>query len=72
VKLESLIEVRAQRQVGNETMTKVRYCLSSLDGTANAALRITRTHRSIENSMSWVLGVAFREDDSGVRTDYGR
>ena len=35
------------------------------------ALRVTRTHWSIENSMNWVLDVAFREDDSRVRSDHG-
>jgi predicted transposase YbfD/YdcC len=71
VKLESLIEIRAQRQVDGETTTKVRYYLSSLDGNAKTALGVTRTHWSIENSMNWVLDVAFREDDSRVRTGYG-
>jgi predicted transposase YbfD/YdcC len=69
--LESLIEMRAQRQVGDETTMKVRYYLSSLDGDAAEALRVTRTHWSIENSMNWVLDVAFREDDSRVRIDHG-
>jgi predicted transposase YbfD/YdcC len=71
VKLQSLIEIWAQRQVGSDTTTKVRYYLSSLDGNAKTALGVTRTHWSIENSMNWVLDVAFREDDSRVRTDYG-
>jgi predicted transposase YbfD/YdcC len=71
VGLESLIEIRAQRQVGSETTMKVRYYLSSLDGNATEALRVTRTHWSIENSMNWVLDVAFREDDSRVRIDHG-
>jgi predicted transposase YbfD/YdcC len=71
VKLESLVEIRAQRQVDGATTTKVRYYLSSLDGNAKTALGVTRTHWSIENSMNWVLDVAFREDDSRVRTDYG-
>jgi predicted transposase YbfD/YdcC len=69
--LRSLIEIRAERQVDGEHTTKVRYYLSSLDGDAAEALRVTRTHWSIENSMNWVLDVAFREDDSRVRTDYG-
>jgi predicted transposase YbfD/YdcC len=69
--MKCLIEIRAERQVGAETTTKVRYYLSSLDGKAPEALRVTRTHWSIENSMNWVLDVAFREDDSRVRTDYG-
>jgi predicted transposase YbfD/YdcC len=70
VGLASLIEIKAQRQIGNETTTLVRYYLSSLDGNAAEALRVTRTHWSIENSMNWVLDVAFREDDSRVRTDH--
>jgi len=69
--LQSLIEIRAQRQVGGDRTTKVRYYLSSLDGDADQALRVTRTHWSIENSMNWVLDVAFREDDSRVRIDFG-
>ena len=71
VKLKSLIEIHAQRQVHGETTTKVRYYLSSLDGNAKTALGVTRTHWSIENSMNWVLDVAFREDDSRVRKDFG-
>jgi predicted transposase YbfD/YdcC len=69
--LHSLIEVRAERRLGDETTVKTRYYLSSLDGTARQALGATRTHWSIENSLHWVLDVAFREDDSRVRTDHG-
>jgi predicted transposase YbfD/YdcC len=71
VALASLIEIQAMRQVDGATTTKLRYYLSSLGGNAAEALRVTRTHWSIENSMNWVLDVAFREDDSRVRTDYG-
>lgn len=71
VKLKSLIEINSQRQVHGATTTKVRYYLSSLDGSAKTALGVTRTHWSIENSMNWVLDVAFREDDSRVRRDFG-
>jgi predicted transposase YbfD/YdcC len=70
-RLKSVIEIRAQRQVDGATTTKVRYYLSSLAGDAEEALRVTRTHWSIENSMNWVLDVAFREDDSRVRIDHG-
>lgn len=70
-KLTSLIEIQATRQVSDETTTKVRYYLSSLDGNATEALRVTRTHWSVENGMNWILDVAFREDDSRVRIDHG-
>jgi predicted transposase YbfD/YdcC len=69
--LKSLIEIRAERQGDGVPTTKVRHYLSSLDGDADEALRVTRTHWSIENSMNWVLDVAFREDDSRVRIDHG-
>ncbi|MGQ9687118.1 MAG: ISAs1 family transposase [Thiobacillaceae bacterium] len=69
--LASLIEIKAQRRIGGEMTMRVRYYLSSLDGDAAEALRVTRTHWSIENSLNWVLDVAFREDDSRVRTDHG-
>jgi predicted transposase YbfD/YdcC len=71
VGLKSLIEIRAERQVGSDRTMKVRYYLSSLNGDPARALTVTRTHWSIENSMNWVLDVAFREDDSRVRTDFG-
>jgi predicted transposase YbfD/YdcC len=70
VGLKSLIEINAQRQMGGVTTTQVRHYLSSLGGNAREALRVTRTHWSVENSMNWVLDVAFREDDSRVRTDH--
>ena len=71
VGLKSVIEIVAERQVGAERTVKVRYYLSSLPGDAHQALKVTRTHWSIENSMNWVLDVAFREDDSRVRRDFG-
>jgi len=69
--LHSVIKVRAERRLPDETTVKTRYYVSSLDGTARQALGVTRTHWSIENGMNWVLDVAFREDDSRVRTDHG-
>ena len=69
--LQSVIEVRAERQLANERTVATRYYLSSLPGKATQALRATRSHWQVENSLHWVLDVAFREDDSRVRRDYG-
>jgi predicted transposase YbfD/YdcC len=40
----------------------VRYFLSSLKPTARRSARIIRSHWSIENSLHWVLDIAFNED----------
>ena len=47
-----------------------RYYLSSLDGNARKQLAATRTHWGIENSLHWVLDIAFREDECRVRKDH--
>ena len=69
--LQSVIEVRAERQLPDERTVATRYYLSSLPANAEQALRVTRTHWQVENSLHWVLDVAFREDDSRVRVDHG-
>jgi len=69
--LQSIIEVRAERQSPTERTVATRYYISSLPGKAEQALRATRTHWQVENSVHWVLDVAFREDDSRLRRDYG-
>jgi predicted transposase YbfD/YdcC len=69
--LQRVIEVQAERQLPDERTAATRYYISSLPGNAGQALRTTRTHRQVENSVHWVLDVAFREDDSRVRIDHG-
>ena len=39
------------------------------EGDARQLLRAIRGHWGIENSLHWVLDIAFREDDSRVRKD---
>lgn len=69
--LQCVAKVRARRKVGDKTTTEDRYYLSSLDGQAQQLLMATRTHWGIENSLHWVLDIAFREDESRVRKGHG-
>jgi predicted transposase YbfD/YdcC len=48
----------------------VRYYISSVAGPAKTVLRAVRRHWRIENSLHWVLDIAFREDKSRVRVGH--
>ena len=69
--LRCVAKVRARRTVDDKTTVEDRYYLSSLDGQAEQLLMATRAHWGIENSLHWVLDIAFREDDSRVRKGHG-
>lgn len=70
-KLSSVVKVQARRSVGDQETVEDRYYISSLAGNAERLLGATRTHWAIENSLHWVLDIAFREDECRVRKDHG-
>jgi predicted transposase YbfD/YdcC len=68
--LNSLVKVVAHRQVNGKTTTATRYFISSLTPTAGRALAICRDHWHIENSLHWILDVAFDQDHNRVHKDH--
>jgi predicted transposase YbfD/YdcC len=70
--IRSIAMVESQRSVGeHEPSRERRYYISSLAADAKALNRVIRSHWSIENSLHWVLDIAFREDESRIRKDHG-
>ena len=68
--LQSISLVRAERRIGDKITREVRYYIASLPPQARTILEGTRHHWGIENKLHWVLDVAFREDDSRIRSGY--
>jgi len=69
--LRSIAMVESERTIlGEATSTERRYYLSSLAADARQLGKAIRGHWSIENSLHWVLDIAFREDESRIRKDH--
>ena len=67
--LQEIIEIESKRTIkaSGETQTEKRYYITSLPEPADIIGKYVRKHWSIENSLHWILDMAFREDHSRKR-----
>jgi predicted transposase YbfD/YdcC len=71
--LRSICAVEAERLelTTRKQSIETRYFISSLAGNAKELMSVVRKHWAVENSLHWVLDVAFREDQCQIRKDNG-
>ena len=67
--LKSLVMIESERRIGDKTERQTSFFISSLENDAEKILKARRSHWGIENSLHWVLDIAFNEDHSRVRKD---
>lgn len=70
--LQSLVRIQTERYVKatQEIQKETRYYISSLKADAHQFNQNIRDHWKIENSLHWVLDVAFHEDQSQKRAGH--
>jgi predicted transposase YbfD/YdcC len=69
-KLTCLGRVESERHLNGEVTIEQRYYIASLANDAQRLAEAVRAQWGIENCVHWVLDIAFREDDSRVRTGH--
>jgi len=70
-RLTTVMLVRHERRCGAAVSVELRYYIASCATSAAHLLRSKRRHWRIENSLHWILDIAFREDESRLRKDHG-
>ena len=65
--IRSIIQIESTRQIRSQVTTETRLYISSLKVDAKVANQAIRMHWGVENSLHWVLDIAFREDECRKR-----
>jgi len=68
--VKTLVCMKETRTIAQKTSVFTRYYISSVSKGAKTHLRTIRSHWGIENSLHYVLDIAFREDSSRARAGH--
>jgi predicted transposase YbfD/YdcC len=68
--LASLVMVESTRETGHKVEHETRFYITSLTLLAVQVAAFVRAHWAVENSLHWVMDMAFRDDECRLRTDH--
>lgn len=69
-KFTSIAMVQSERRINGKIEHETRYYISSLTSDARRLGQAVRSHWQVENSLHWVLDLAFLEDTCRIRKDH--
>lgn len=69
--LKSIGCVHATREISEVVTEEYRYFISSLSGDIQLFSQAVRGHWRVENSLHWVMDIAFRDDECRIRKKHG-
>ena len=69
--LKSIGCVHAIREISGVVTEEYRYFISSLSGDIQLFAQAVRGHWGVENSLHWVMDIAFRDDECRIRKKHG-
>ncbi|GLR67432.1 ISAs1 family transposase [Acidocella aquatica] len=67
--LKAVVMVESTREIQGKIEKETRFYLTSLVMVATLMGPVIRSHWAIENSLHWVMGIVFRDDECRVRTE---
>jgi predicted transposase YbfD/YdcC len=68
--LSTIVMAQRERYLNGETSVETHYYITSLTNDTAQIAEAIRGHWGIENSLHWVLDIAFREDECRIRKDH--
>lgn len=68
--VKTLVCMKETRTIAQKTSVFTRYYISSVPKGARTHVHVIRSHWGIENSLHWILDIAFREDSSRARAGH--
>lgn len=69
-KIQSICMMKSERTIKGKTSKEMLYFITSLPADAENIGAAIRSHWGIENSLHWILDMAFREDECRKRKDH--